>query len=412
MSFDQNKRFARSLLCICAVLSLGIAACGGKVSDVELTGSTHEALSSDAGLITISGAVTDASGNPSTNGDVIVTLTGSAQKMTTASPFTGQYSFSVAPGSYSVSAGNTCITFTPSVANLNNLKANATVNFVGSGSNQVTNCEALSGSGGTSGPLTLSGHLTSAGNPVVGAKVSLSGSTQGFRYADESGAYTFSVSNGSYTLSVAGACASYSPSVANLNNIKTSKTQDFTGSGNCPPAPLTLCPTFDSDFQLSALGDVCVPNLTTNNCIDRIGYAFSIIASDPAITLTDCRFGQFASLLGTDPAFTETIVQLENFILYFLGCPYVGTEVGTLTDGLIPAVLTAEGFHFTTADVQALSDDLVLGFETALASIGAPALTSAQISSIESALTFLQSNTPGLVHSSTFTFSTCGDAGH
>lgn len=44
---------------------------------------------------------------------------------------TGAYSFAVNPGSYSVNASGTCAAFSPSVSNLNNLKANVTANFTG-----------------------------------------------------------------------------------------------------------------------------------------------------------------------------------------------------------------------------------------------------------------------------------------
>src|SRR4029077_20365632 len=104
--------------------------------------------------------------------------------------------------------------------NLNNLTANATVNFVGSGNDSVTNCSPLASSGGTSGSITLSGHVTSAGHPVPGAQVLLHGSAQGFRYADMTGAYSFSINPGSYSLDVTQGCNSYSPNVANLNNLK------------------------------------------------------------------------------------------------------------------------------------------------------------------------------------------------
>jgi hypothetical protein len=214
-------------------------------------------------------------------------------------------------------------------------------------------------------------------------------------------------------LTPSGACNAYSPTVANLNNLKASKSQDFTGSGNCPPAPLGLCSTLDTDYDLADLGDVCSPTITTTDCFDRLfTWDSGILLDLPFINSTDCRFGKFNTLLGTEPALSQTIDQLQNFILYFFGCPFVGTEIGPLTDGLLPAPLLAQGFHFTTADVQALSDDFVISIETTLASIGAPALTSAQLSAVQTQLAYLQSNLTGVVKSSTFTFSTCGDAGH
>ena len=86
--------------------------------------------------IVISGVVQDTSGL--TLDGVVVKLTGSAQATTTTNPL-GQYSFSVAPGSYSVSASNVCASFAPRVVNLNNLTTGATADFTGTGDE----CSAL-----------------------------------------------------------------------------------------------------------------------------------------------------------------------------------------------------------------------------------------------------------------------------
>lgn len=376
------------------------------VLGVAVSGTTAQA----AGSITISGTIADSSGNP-IEPQVAVTLTGSAQKQTFTDPATGAYSFTVAPGSYSISASLECLAFAPNVVNLNNITTNQNVNFTGSGDNIITNCEPPSSSGGTSGSLTIHGSVTSAGQPVAGAKVTLNGSAQGFRYADETGAYTFSVNPGSYSVSASEGCNSYSPSPENLNNIKTSQTVNFTGSGNCPPAPLTLCPTLDSDFDLSALGDVCVANVTTNSCVDRLfvwdsAFEFSF----PPLIETDCRFGQWANIF-TITDLNDYLQQLEFFIVYAMGCPYVGTQVGPLTDGLVPADLVAGGFKFTTADVAALSQDFLSTVETVLSANGTP-LTSAQINALTAQMTYLQDNVPGVVNSSSLTYSTCADGGH
>lgn len=377
------------------------------VLGIAVSGTSAQA----AGSITISGTITDSSGNP-IEPQVAVTLTGSAQKETFTDPVTGAYTFTVAPGSYSISASLECLAFAPNVVNLNNITTNQNVNFTGSGDNIITNCEPPSSSGGISGSLTIHGTITSAGQPVAGAKVTLNGSTQGFRYADQTGAFTFSVNPGSYSVGVSEGCNSYSPSPANLNNIKTSQTVNFTGSGNCPPAPLSLCPTLDSDFDLSALGDVCVADVTTNSCIDRLfvwdsAFEFSY---PPLITDTDCRFGQWPSIF-TISDINDYLTQLEFFIVYVMGCPYVGTQVGPLTDGLVPADLLAAGFKFTTADVAALSQDFLSTVESTLSANGTP-LTSAQINALTAQLTYLQNNVPGVVNSSSLTYSTCADGGH
>ncbi|HXX68655.1 MAG TPA: carboxypeptidase regulatory-like domain-containing protein [Polyangiaceae bacterium] len=375
------------------------------VSGIAASGSMARA----AGTITISGFVTDSSGNP-IEPPVSIAINGSAQKETLSDPSTGAYSFTVAPGSYSISASMECLAFDPNVVNLNNITTNQTVDFIGSGNNLILNCEPPSSSGGTSGSLTIHGTVTSAGNPVAGAKVSLNGSSQGFRYADETGSYSFLVNPGSYSVGVSEGCNSYSPSVDNLNNLKTSQTVNFTGSGNCPPAPLQLCPTLDSDFDLAALGDVCQADITTNTCADRLGvWDFAIEFSDSAVIGTDCRFGQLQNIF-TFNEINDYIVQVELFIVYLMGCPYVGTQIGPLTDGLVPADLLAAGFKFTTADVAALTQDFLSATEGTLSANGTP-LTSAQITALTTQLTYLGANVPNLVNSSSLSYSTCGDGG-
>lgn len=205
-------------------------------------------------------------------------------------------------------------------------------------------------------------------------------------------------------------CNSYSPPVDNLNNIKTSQTVNFTGSGNCPPAPLQLCPTLDSDFDIAALGDVCQADITTNSCPDRLFVWDSAIEfSDPALIGTDCRFGQWQNIF-TFNEINDYVVDLELFIVYLMGCPYVGTQIGPLTDALVPADLLAAGFKFTTADVAALSQDFLSAVEGALSANGTP-LTSAQITALTAQLTYLGANVPNLVDSSSLSYSTCADAG-
>ena len=400
--------FARKAM-VHSVLSLGVLAVTATWAGVAST--SEQALTSDAGLITISGIVTDSSGNP-VGGNVVITVNGSMQQHTFSDYYTGLYSVSVKPGSYSLSASTQCLTFSPSIENLNNLTANATVNFVGSGNDAITNCEPSSSAGGTSGSLTLSGVVTSAGHPVPGALVTFSGSAQGFRYADETGAYSFLVNPGSYSIQVSEGCNSYSPSVVNLNNLKTSKTENFVGSGNCPPAPLSFCSQFDSAFNLASMGDVCVPNITTNNCPDRFDtWEFDIEDNTGFINGTDCRFGKFAPPVFTSLTAAQWGLEVNNFIVYLFGCPYVGAQIGPLSDGLVPSFLLAQGVHFTTADLLAMSDDLVAGIEQTLSSNGSPALSPAQLSALQAQLAYVAANVPGQIKSPNYTFSTCGDAG-
>ncbi len=82
------------------------------------------------GTLTISGTITNAAHAPLAG--AAVTLRGSTQavRTTTAS---GTYSFSVNPGSYSLSAAFDGCAFTPSVVNENNLTASIVVNISGAG---------------------------------------------------------------------------------------------------------------------------------------------------------------------------------------------------------------------------------------------------------------------------------------
>jgi hypothetical protein len=399
----MDSHFSARAVCILGIFGLSaLAACSAAPTTGEAIGKSTQAISSDAGLVTISGFVTDSSGN-SIGISALITLTGSKQAVTFTNMLTGFYSLQVQPGSYSLGASGGCLAFAPSVANLNNLTANTTVNFIGSGNNGITNCEPAASSGGTSGSLTLSGVVTSGGHPVPGAEVTLNGSTQGFRYADETGAYSFSVNPGSYSLSVSEGCNSYSPGVVNLNNLRKSETQNFVGSGNCPPAPVSLCTVLDTDFQLASLGDVCSATITTNTCQDRFFTWDDTIENNLGfLTGADCRFGNLGNAFPSELAVFTYLGNITDFILESLGCPYVGTLIGPLTDELAPP-----GITLTTADVAALSADYIASIQETLAENGSPALTSAQLAPLQAELTYLQANVPGAIQSSNYTYSTC-----
>lgn len=352
-----------------------------------------------ASTIVISGVVQDTSGI-TVNG-VKITLSGSSQA-TAITNIRGEYSFTVAPGSYSVSASGYCASFAPSVVNLNNLTTGATADFVGSGGA----CSPLTFSGATSGPFTISGQVTSAGHAVPGAKVTLSGSTTGFRYTDETGHYSFSVAAGSYAVKVTGGCASFTPDVANLNNLRASASQNFVGSGNCPIAPLALCPQLDQEF-LGASEPASCNTVSTPDCaIDRVDSWDNLSVIDFATAVTnDCRFGTWSTGLLSSSDVTNYLNDLLAYTLYFFGCPATGTVTGPLSDGLIPAAL--QGHSFTTADLAALSQLYAAAVEQALADSGLPALSQAQQSAITAQLAAVAARVPNVVSSSSYTFSTC-----
>lgn len=82
--------------------------------------------------------------------------------------------------------------------------------------------------------LTLRGKVTTAsGVALPGIKVSLSGKKASETTTDAGGNYTFSgLAAGSYSLRPSKASCGFSPDVVNLNNITSSRTQNFVGSGS------------------------------------------------------------------------------------------------------------------------------------------------------------------------------------
>jgi hypothetical protein len=204
-----------------------LGGCGGTVD--EPTDSTAQEAK---GAITLSGTIFGANGNQLSG--VTVRLTGSAQATVTTGA-AGTYSFAgLASGSYSIQPSLSGCTFVPSVVSLNKVTASTTVNFDGSGSS----CGGTSSnSGATSGSLSISGVVTNAaGSPVRGVRVQLSGSTQAVRTTTAIGSYTFQVNPGSYSVTPTGPCT-FRPTVANLNNLRASRTQDFVAGSGCGTVP-------------------------------------------------------------------------------------------------------------------------------------------------------------------------------
>ncbi len=419
MEISRHSRCVSAFGCfvvVTAASALSAVACGALTS--EPTGTTAEALGPDAGLITLSGVVAD---SQSPQAGITITLSGSQQGQV-VTDFSGSYRFTVPPGSYSLTARGTtnffqppfqsCLTITPDVVNLNDLTASTTVNFFGAGNNAIINCAPAEATGATSGSLTLSGKVTSEGAPVPGVLVTLAGSTQGTRITDETGSYKFSVNPGSYSLQPSETCSSFSPGVSNLNNVRTSRTQNFAAT-QCPPPPLNLCPTFDALFGLSEPAS-CNESSSPACAFDRENAWDGIIQNDWFnVNVADCRFGQWNNppivnlftALGLDQD-DETI---DFFGLQLLGCGLQGNIAGPLP---FPFVLTdLRSLSFTTADLAALSDEYVQAISQALSDNGSPPLTAAQVSAFEAQLTSAASRVPGVVVSSTLSFTTCEDAG-
>jgi hypothetical protein len=403
--------------------SVIVAACGGAVADPsESTSTTSQALSGpDAGLITISGNVLDATGFGVVG--VTMTLDGTSQAAQITDQ-AGAFRFTVKPGSYSLTPMVTpgffppgfvnCPGFSPNVVNLNNLTASTTVNFLGFGQSIVTDCFPAPNQGATSGAFSISGKVTSGGLPVAGVKVSLNGSTQATRIADETGAYSFSVNPGSYSLTLSQACQSFTPDVVNLNNLKSSVTENFRGS-SCPPAPLTLCPELDSLFGIPT--PPSCTTATTNDCVgDRLstwGFAFPLDFLNG--NFVDCRFGKWTvPPLSTILTPTQADVWFESvtlFTLQLFGCATANVMTGPLHFDLIPPVFAS--LKFTTADLAALIDEYMAAIAQGFADFGIPeGLTPAQLAEVQAQIEFAASKVPGVVNSTSLTYSTCAaDAG-
>jgi hypothetical protein len=415
-SKDSRSGTALRCLAIWSAASLSVLGCAGPQD--EATGTTAQALGADAGLLTISGVVAD---SQSPQAGITITLSGSSQGQV-VTDFSGSYSFTVKPGSYSLTARGTanffeppfqtCLVITPDVVNLNNLTASTTVNFLGSGNNVITNCAPAEVMGSTSGSLAVSGKVTSAGAPVPGVLVSLTGGAQGFRVTDETGAYSFAVNPGSYSLNLSGPCSAFTPGNTNLNNIKSSQTENFVGTG-CPPAPLKLCPTFDTLFGLSEPSS-CATSTTESCAGDRVFSWDGLFANDWfTVNGSDCRFGQWEvppivnlfEFVGLE----QDSSALNLFGLQLLGCALAGNLVGPLG---FPFILTdLKSLSFTTADLAALSNEYVEAISLALSQNGSPPLTAAEITALNAQLASAASRVPGIKASSSLSFSTCADAG-
>jgi hypothetical protein len=301
-----------------------------------------------------------------------------------------------------------CLAFSPSVINLNNITSNQTATFIGSGNDPITNCYPAPNTGATSGSLTISGKVTSGGLPVAGVKVGLTGSTQATRISDETGAYTFSVNPGSYSLNLSQACASFAPSAVNFNNITKSQTENFVGS-KCSPAPLEYCPTFDTLFGITEPSS-CATVTTFDCAAGRFSTWVSDIENDYINeNYVDCRFGQWNNApianLFTDTVLIQWSEQVNLFVAQLFGCEVANVMPGPLAFPLIPQALAS--LPFTTADLAALSQEFVVGINQALVANGSPVLTAAQTTAVNAQLAYAASTFTAAKNSPNLTYSTC-----
>jgi hypothetical protein len=223
---------------VIAISAIGgaLAACSGTGPGEESLGTTQQAVTAS---IAITGTIVGAQGAPVAG--VVVHLNGREQA-TARTDSTGAYAFNgLVTGSYSVQPTFAGCTFDPTVVNLGNVTANTTVDFAGSGSS----CGgAATNAGAMVGAFTLSGTVVdTAHRPVAGVLVTLAGGTQGVRTTTANGAYSFQVNAGSYSVMPSHVCTSFTPTVANLNNLNANRTANFTGIG----CPVSTAPDAGSD---------------------------------------------------------------------------------------------------------------------------------------------------------------------
>jgi hypothetical protein len=427
-----SRRFAGACRVAARVApAVVLLACSGAEPGLEQYSSTREALATDAGtdaaaLITINGMIVDPQTGPQAG--ITITLSGSAQGQV-VTDFSGSFTFSVkAGGSYSLTAAgsdnffqppfHSCLTVTPSIVNLNNLTASTSIKFVGSGTDAILNCSPSAAAGAASGSLTVAGTITSGGQPVAGARVSLNGNTQAYRTTDETGAYSFAVNPGSYSVSASGACRSFTPGAANLNNLRTNVQQNFQGT-SCPPAPLTYCPTFDAlvgSPEPASCNTVSSVSCASDRLLlwaGQVAFDFQVVTSD-VLSANDCRFGKWqVPPISQDFTFVGVLEQQGNdlglFTLQLFGCALADNLVGPLglQGSLIPPDLVRAGLTFTTADLSALEDEYVAAINQALSDFGLASLTAAQTTAIRAQLDYAARTTPGVIASSKLSYSTC-----
>ncbi|HEX8265905.1 MAG TPA: carboxypeptidase regulatory-like domain-containing protein [Pyrinomonadaceae bacterium] len=85
--------------------------------------------------------------------------------------------------------------------------------------------------GETVTPFAIKGQITVAGNPLPGATVALSGSSNNFIQTDASGYYSFTVnSGGDYTVTPSLTNYTFAPADLTFENLKESKLADFTAT--------------------------------------------------------------------------------------------------------------------------------------------------------------------------------------
>jgi hypothetical protein len=109
------------------------------------------------------------------------------------------------------------------------------------------------------GHVTISGHITASGFPIMGALVNLSGSSSAAATTDNSGSFSFmATAGGNYTITPSEGGLAFAPSSLSWNTLRATQTADFTA--------------VPDDFPTGS-GPVSIPN--------------SFTAPDPVLTCDD-----------------------------------------------------------------------------------------------------------------------------
>jgi len=204
------------------------------------------------------------------------------------------------------------------------------------------------------GSIAISGHIrTSGGLPIVGTTVVLAGSKSASVQSDAAGAYQFiGLQTGSYSVRATSSLCQFTPDVVNLNNLATSTTQDFVGSGpNCHggggaggsggsggiggAGGASAC-----DSQQTPEGEA----VTTSGSLPVDG--FGTLSFQATLTLGTVTRNQVEIRLNnsplirfqTDATGTDALV-VHDSIMYFAPITGVQQSSGTFQNGLVSAVV-------------------------------------------------------------------------
>jgi hypothetical protein len=230
---------------------------------------------------------------------------------------------------------------------------------------------------------------------------------------------------------VANACASIGCASGTDDGVDAGSSSASADGG--PPSPLNLCSLFDKVFACGGNR-----NIPTGKCVQPdagiilderlVTWASYVMDNFITVVSTDCRVaGAFTAAGGVDMG-TAWVNELPDYITQLFGC----SAAGPLTYDLPPPELAGYtaghfkvvGHVYTTADLNALSQDFVLAAQQVLAGQGdnftnpgagpAPppntepdggpfSLSPSQRSSLDAWLAYLQSKA-GAVNSTNYTF--------